>query len=446
MLKRFRHLIDSGIDRSISGQLHDQVSDLLREGIPGVGRVVRVRHAHRAHVVQGQASPEVDVLLHGDLERGRDDLGQEIAVGVHLMTGHRDVEGVSVRQTVALVNRTPGHVKHVSRFQDDIHDRIADLVLLEVGAGEPRQRLVGRPRLIQPPVFLALQLQDEDLDVVIVGCEPLRSRGCQVHVGADEAADKVLQSGAQLPDGFAKSLRVEHAEAAAVVVKVPDDSRVGPALRIVRFPLVVDVGRDIEILGELDVLIAEDLVEDFRGEQVLVKLALTLPLNPERSSLPSLVEEIVRIERADHPSKEIFTILERTGIVLGDGGQLLSLLDRHRLYQFIVLLDSHHANAILFGRQLSLLLAVLVVGFRLLFLGEPELCPQLLGKVSLAALVGLDRLVHAHHGFHDILEFLRLVGLLLFVVGSIFVLFKHLLNGLFDQRNVVAVEKDVFFV
>ncbi len=51
-----------------------------------------------------------------------------------------------------------------------------------------------------------------------------------------------------------KCLRIEHSEAAAVVVKVPHNGGVGLALWVVGLPLVVGVGGDVKVLTVLDVL------------------------------------------------------------------------------------------------------------------------------------------------------------------------------------------------
>ena len=50
---------------------------------------------------------------------------------------------------------------------------------------KPGQLFVVVPRLVQPPPFLALDLQDEDVHIVIVRRETLSPGRGQIHVGAD---------------------------------------------------------------------------------------------------------------------------------------------------------------------------------------------------------------------------------------------------------------------
>ena len=71
-------------------------------------------------------------------------------------------------------------VEQIARFECDVNDGFAELVLCKVTTRKARQRLVLVHRAVDAPSFLALQLQQERLDVVVVWGKALRARRCQI--------------------------------------------------------------------------------------------------------------------------------------------------------------------------------------------------------------------------------------------------------------------------
>ena len=69
----------------------------------------------------------------------------------------------------------PGEVEHVPGLEGDVHAGLAHVGLAEIAAGVAGQFLRVCTRLVESPMFLALQLQDEHLHVVVVRREALCS-------------------------------------------------------------------------------------------------------------------------------------------------------------------------------------------------------------------------------------------------------------------------------
>ena len=61
------------------------------------------------------------------------------------------------------------------------------------GAGGERRGGERYRELVQAPVFLSLQLQDENLDIIVVGLQAQISRGGYVHIGVKVAFQLLLE-------------------------------------------------------------------------------------------------------------------------------------------------------------------------------------------------------------------------------------------------------------
>jgi len=119
------------------------------------------------------------------------------------------------------MNVAAREIEQIARLQHAVDDRLADLGLLEVAAREARQLRARVQRRVHAPALAALQLQDERLDVVVVGREALGARRRQVHVGAHARGEQLLQCRQVLPAVLGVGLRVEQADREALLEKVP---------------------------------------------------------------------------------------------------------------------------------------------------------------------------------------------------------------------------------
>ncbi len=57
---------------------------------------------------------------------------EQISPAVPLEGGDGDVQRVSVRQTVALMNRATRKIQQITSFQHHVHDGLPDLILTEI--------------------------------------------------------------------------------------------------------------------------------------------------------------------------------------------------------------------------------------------------------------------------------------------------------------------------
>merc|ERR1719357_2457816 len=93
-----------------------------------------------------------------------------------------------------------------------------------------------------------LKLTHEHLHVVPVWGKALSARRGQVDVGANHGAKVILKGAAESPDCWVEGLRVEHPDAAAIVVKIPENRGKDPASGIVSLPLAIGVRGHVEVL------------------------------------------------------------------------------------------------------------------------------------------------------------------------------------------------------
>jgi hypothetical protein len=73
-----------------------------------------------------------------------------------------------------------GEIQQVAGFKDHVQYGLADVFVCEVAAGVSGQLLSLGAGAVEAPVLLALQLQDERFNVIVVGREALGARGGQV--------------------------------------------------------------------------------------------------------------------------------------------------------------------------------------------------------------------------------------------------------------------------
>lgn len=146
------------------------------------------------------------------------------------------------------------------------------------------------PWLINSPVLLSLQLENEGLNVIPVWCKSLSVWWSQVpakiiitfiqycntleyinyllvylqsiipssssnwkyrwkisslHISTTETVEILLKTVEEFPDGSMEGLRVEHTNTAAVVVVIPNHRRMSLPHRVVGLTLTVAVGSDV---------------------------------------------------------------------------------------------------------------------------------------------------------------------------------------------------------
>mmetsp|Transcript_27606 Transcript_27606/g.57970 ORF Transcript_27606/g.57970 Transcript_27606/m.57970 type:complete len:287 (+) Transcript_27606:594-1454(+) len=148
------------------------------------------------------------------------------------------------RHRIRLVNPPPRQVQDISRTNHQIHDQFAPHIFLHFLLRIiPRTlswqsfHLIGRS--IHPPPLVSLELQNEHVDIIIMGSKSLGVKGGEIGIRADHASEFGFEKGEHGVDGVVVFVRTEKAEGAVGGVNVgPDILRISNGI----FQVVVIVG------------------------------------------------------------------------------------------------------------------------------------------------------------------------------------------------------------
>lgn len=93
---------------------------------------ITVHHAHYSQVVQWKASPELNILCHGQLHCPWEELLEIVTPWILLIGGDSNVDRVYILISLGLMDVSSWEVEKVPSFQCNLKDRLSYLILAKV--------------------------------------------------------------------------------------------------------------------------------------------------------------------------------------------------------------------------------------------------------------------------------------------------------------------------
>lgn len=149
LVNLFRELANIDQHDQLNDFLHDcmispnktTATHLAQEGWPARGLNITVHHTHYSEVVQWKASPELNILCHGQVHCSWEELLEIATPWILLIGGDSNMDWVYILISLGLMDVPSWEVEKVPSLQCDFKDRLSYLILAKVWTGNLWQLL-----------------------------------------------------------------------------------------------------------------------------------------------------------------------------------------------------------------------------------------------------------------------------------------------------------------